>query len=374
MSSIWGNNIKLSIFGEAQGEVFGGTLHDFPAGIPVNLDRIKLGLKLRLGSINFKSINKADDRPVIVSGVKNGVTNGAPITVLFYNKNASSVDTGNVVLRPSHADYVADVRYRGYADQRDGGHFATKITQPIVFFGMLCADYLEHMGIKVVSHVKAIGNILDDSFGVHIEDELIDRLNSMSMPTISNEARKKMVSLMQSISAVGDSIGGAVETAVVGLPAGYGSPCFDGLESHLASLMFALPGVKSISFGLGNDFVKARGSEVADAFFRTKEGKIETDNNFNGGLNRGISNGMPIILTTVFKPIPSIQQPMKGLDLVTNEIVDLEVKREHKVCPAPEGNVLATSVAAIVTLDAVLEGNGYMNMPKVEKPKIKPEN
>ncbi|HQC55218.1 MAG TPA: chorismate synthase [Clostridia bacterium] len=372
MSSVWGNNIKLSIFGEAQGEVFGGTLHDFPAGIPVNLDRIKLGLKLRLGNINFTSMRKQDDRPVIVSGVHKGVTNGAPITVLFYNKNASDTESGNVILKPSHADYVADVRYRGYADQRDGGHFASKITLPIVFFGMLCADYLQHMGIKVVSHVKAIGNIQDESFGVHIDDELIERLNSMSMPTISNDVRKRMVSLLQSISAIGDSIGGAVETAIVGLPAGFGSPCFDGLESKLASLIFALPGVKSISFGLGNDFVKARGSEVADSFYVTENGKIETDNNFNGGLNRGISNGMPIIMNTVFKPIPSIQQPMKGLDLVTNEIVDLKVNREHTVCHAPEGNVLATSVAAIVTLDSILEGEGYMNMPKVEKKKIKP--
>lgn len=375
MSSIWGNNIKLSIFGEAQGELIGGTLHDFPAGIPVNLDRIKQGLKLRQGSVNFTSINRSEDRPVIVSGVTKGLTNGAPITVLFYNKIETPEDPDKVILRPSHADYVASVRYRGFADMREGGHFSGKLTLPIVFFGMLCADYLEHMGIKVVSHVKSIGNIADEPFGIDIANDLIDRLNSMSMPTISNEARKKMVSLLQGISAVGDSIGGAIETAIVNLPAGYGSPCFDSLECHLGALMFSIPGVKSVGFGLGNDFSKARGSEVADSFFRTDEGKIETDNNFNGGLNRGVSNGMPIVMTTVFKPIPSIQQPMKGLDLNTSEVVDLEVRRNHVVCYAPRSNVVATSVAAIATLDSILEGNGYMNMPqvKIKKPSPKDE-
>lgn len=366
MSSIWGNNIKLSIFGEAQGEVIGGTLHDFPAGIPVNLDRIKMGLKLRQGTVNFTTINRSEDRPVIVSGVTKGLTNGAPITVLFYNKIDVPVDHENVILRPSHADYVANVRYRGFADMREGGHFSGKLTLPIVFFGMLCADYLSHMGISVVSHIKSIGNISDDSFAVDIPNELIERLNSMTMPTISNDVRKKLVSLLESISAVGDSIGGAVETAIVGLPAGYGSPCFDSLECHLGSLMFSIPGVKSVGFGLGSDFGKARGSEVADSFFRNEEGKIETDNNFNGGLNRGVSNGMPIVITTVFKPTPSIQQPMKGLDLNTNEVVDLQIRRNHVVCFAPRGNIVATSVASIVTLDSILEGKGYMNMPKVE--------
>lgn len=366
MSSIWGNNIKLSIFGEAQGEVIGGTLHDFPAGIPVNLDRIKMGLKLRQGTVNFTTVNRSEDRPVIVSGVTKGITNGAPITVLFYNKIEEPVEQQGIILRPSHADYVASVRYRGFADMRDGGHFSSKFTLPIVFFGMLCANYLSHMGIKVVSHIKSIGNITDESFGVNISEDLIERLNSMTMPTISNEARKKMVSLLESISALGDSIGGAIETAIVGLPAGYGSPCFDSLESHLASLMFSIPGAKSIGFGYGNDFARARGSEVADSFFKNEEGKIETDNNYNGGLNRGVSNGMPVVMTTVFKPIPSIKQPMKGLDLITNEVVDLQVRRNHVVCFAPRGNVVASSVASIVTLDAILEGNGYMNMPKVE--------
>ena len=364
MSSVWGSNLKLSLFGEAHGQMVGGTLHNFPAGVVVNLDRIKLGLKLRQGSNNFTAARKDEDRPTIISGVTNGITNGAPITVVFYNKDVDVVDYKKEVPRPSHADYVSNIRYNNHADTFGGGHGSGRSTLPIVFFGMLCADYLEKMGVKVVSHIKCIGEIYDDKFGTDFPDELIDRLNSAPLATISSEARKKMVSLLMSIGAVGNSIGGAVETAVVGLPAGYGSPMFDGLESKIASFLFAVPAVKSVSFGYGARFAHALGSDVADSFV-LNDGKIETDNNFNGGLNGGISNGMPIIVSCSFKPTPSIKQPFKTLNFETNKIVNLEVKGEHVTCLAPRGAIIATSAVAICVMDSVMEGKGYFELNSV---------
>ncbi len=364
MSSTWGSNLKLSIFGEAHGQMVGGTLHNFPAGVVVNLDRIKLGLKLRQGSNNFTAARKDEDRPTIISGVTNGITNGAPITVLFYNKDVDVVDYKKEVPRPSHADYVSNVRYHNHADTFGGGHGSGRSTLPIVFFGMLCADYLEKMKVQVVSHIKCIGEIYDDKFSNDFSDDLIERLNSSPLATICPDARKKMVSLLMGIGATGNSIGGAVETAVVGLEAGYGSPMFDGLESKIASFLFAIPAVKSVSFGYGARFAHALGSDVADSFV-LKDGKIETDNNFNGGLNGGISNGMPILISCSFKPTPSIKQPFKTLNFETNKVVNLEVKGEHVTCLAPRGAIIATSAVAICVLDSVLEGKGYFELNKV---------
>lgn len=361
MSSVWGKNLKLSIFGEAHGQMIGGTLHDFPAGVTVNLDRIKLGLKLRQGSNNFTAARKEEDRPMIISGVTGGVTNGSPITVLFANKDVDVIDYKKEIPRPSHADYVAGVRYKGYADMNGGGHFSGRVTLPLVFFGMLCADYLEQQGVRIASHIKCIGEIYDEKFGSDYSEELMTRLNSSPLATISTDARKKMVSLLMSIAATGDSIGGAVETAVVGLGAGYGSPILENLESRIASILFAVPAVKSVSFGYGAKFAHARGSEVADSFVSNVDGVVTTDNNFNGGLNGGVSNGMPILISTSFKPTPSIKQPQQTLNFETNKVVNLEVKGDHVACIAPRGNIVITSAVAVAIMDAYLEGNGYKN-------------
>ena len=220
------------------------------------------------------------------------------------------------------------------------------------------------MNVKVVSHIKCIGEIYDEKFGNEFPQELIDRLNSAPLATISTEARKQMVSLLMTIGATGNSVGGAVETAVVGLPAGYGSPMFDGLECKIGSFLFSIPAVKSVSFGYGARFAHALGSDVADSFV-LKDGKIETDNNFNGGLNGGISNGMPIIVSCSFKPTPSIKQPFKTLNFETNKVVNLEVKGEHVTCLAPRGAIIVSSAVAICVLDSVLEGKGYFELNSV---------
>lgn len=360
MSSVWGNSLKLSLFGEGRGAVVGGTLDGFPAGVKVDLDRIKRGLKLRQGTINFNSARREEERPNIVSGVTAGVTNGAPITVLFRNKDVNVPDHDKDVPRPSHADYVAEIRYGGYADTNGGGHLSGRLTLPIVFFGMMIADYLEERGIYIASHIKCIGEIYDEKFPEDPSVELIDRLNSAPLAVINPEARKKMVSLLTSLYATGDSIGGAIESVVAGLPAGYGSPRFNSLESSMASILFSIPAVKSVSFGFGAKFAHARGSEVADGF-EYEDGTVKTNHNFNGGLNGGISNGMPVKVTTVFKPTPSIAQPLKTLNIKTNDIVDLELKGRHVPSLAPRAAVVCTSAIAVAVMDAYLEGNGYRN-------------
>lgn len=358
MGSVWGNNLKLSLFGEGRGAVVGGTLHGFPAGVTVDLDRIKRGLKLRQGSVNFTTARKEEERPQILSGVTNGVTNGAPVTVVFKNKDVNVSDHDASVPRPSHADYVASVRYAGFADMNGAGHFSGRLTIPMVFFGMMIADYLEKRGIYIASHIKCIGEIYDKKFPEEPDTELLDRLNSAPLPVIDPAQRKQMVSLLTSLYATGDSIGGAIESVVTGLPAGYGSPVFDNLECSMASILFAIPAVKAVSFGHGAKFAHSRGSEVADGF-EYEDGTVKTNHNFNGGLNGGISNGMPIKVTTAFKPTPSIAQPIKTLNFKTNDIVNLELKGRHIPCLAPRAAIICTSAIAIAVMDAYLERNGY---------------
>jgi chorismate synthase len=359
MSSIWGSNLKISLFGESHGLIVGGTLHNFPAGIPLNLDRIKLALKLRQGGNNFTKVRKEEERPRILSGITNGVTNGAPVTVVFGNKDYNVAEFIDGIPRPSQADYSLDKRYQGHADHNGGGHRSGRITAPLVFLGTMCADYLSSKGIEIASHIKCIGDIYDERFGTEIPQVLIERLNSSPLATISPEARKKMVSLLQSVKATGDSLGGSVESAVVGIPAGIGTPIFDNMESKIASVLFSIPAVKGVGFGLGHMFAHARGSEVNDSFMLNKEGKIKTATNNNGGINGGITNGMPIIVTTDFKPTPSISQPQKTLDFTTNQIVDLSIRGDHVACLVPRANIVVSSALAIAILDAMLESKGY---------------
>lgn len=360
MSSVWGNTIKISLFGEAHGPVVGGTMHDFPAGIPLNLDRIKMALKLRQGNNNFTAVRKKEDRFEILSGITKNVTNGAPITVIFTNPDRDKVDYNKDLPRPSQADYAAQMRYRDSADMNGGGHLSSRPTLPLVFFGMMCADYLKSTGIDVVSHIKCIGNVYDEPFGAELSSDLISRLNSAVLPAISSEARKKMVSLLMSVKAMGDSLGGSIETAVVGLPAGIGSPIMDTLEGKIASLLFAVPGVKSVGFGLGHMFGHSRGSEVADAFERAVDGKLRTSTNYNGGINGGISNGMPVLVTCGIKPNPSFQKVQRTLNLETNQIVDLRLNGDYPVSVVPRSAIIATSAVAIAVMDAYFEGIGYV--------------
>ncbi|MFA5449479.1 MAG: chorismate synthase [Clostridia bacterium] len=360
MSSIWGKTLKISLFGEAHGPIVGGTLHNFPAGIPLNMDRIKLALKLRQGNANFTHARKEEDRPKILSGISRGITNGAPITVIFTNKDDGVIDFNAEIPRPSCADYVAEMRYGKNVDTNGGGHMGGRLTLPLVFFGTMALDFLSRKGIEAASHIKAIGDTLDEPFPTEIDKALIDRLNSSTLATISPEVRKKMVSLISSIKAVGDSIGGIIESAVIGLPPGIGSPVFENLESRISSILFAIPAVKGVSFGHGFDFAHSRGSSVNDTFIQ-KDGKVVTQTNFNGGLNRGITNGMPVLINTVLKPTPSISQPQRTWDFEANKIVDLTVKGNHMPCLAPRANIVVTSAVAIAVMDAYIEAFGYKN-------------
>ncbi|MDD3947427.1 MAG: chorismate synthase [Clostridia bacterium] len=362
MSSIWGSNLKISLFGESHGQVVGGTLHNFPAGVPLNLDRIKLALKLRQGGNNFTQARKEEERPKILSGITNGVTNGAPITVVFANKDYNVTEFIDGILRPSQADYAVDSRYNNAADHNGGGHRSGRVTAPLVFLGTMCADYLSTAGIEVVSHIKCIGDIYDERFDADIPELLIERLNSSPLATISPEARKRMVSLLMGIKATGDSIGGSVESAVVGMPAGFGSPIFDNMESKIASILFSIPAVKGVGFGLGHMFAHARGSTVNDCFVSGPDGEVKTSSNNNGGLNGGMSNGMPILVTTDFKPTPSISQPQKTLDFIKNRIVDISIKGAHVPCLVPRANIVVTSAIAVAVLDTYLEGVGYRHI------------
>lgn len=363
MSSIWGTNLKISLFGESHGQVVGGTLHNFPAGVTINLDRIKLALKLRQGGNNFTMVRKEEERPKIISGITGGITNGAPITVIFGNKDYNVKEFIDGIPRPSQADYAADIRYNKAADLNGGGHRAGRITAPLVFLGTLCADYLSSKGIEVVSHIKCIGDVYDQRFDAEIPALLIERLNSSPLATISPEARKSMVSLIMGVKATGDSVGGSVESAVVGMPAGFGSPIFDNMESRIASILFAIPAVKGVGFGLGHMFAHSLGSNVGDSFITDESGSVKTATNFNGGLNGGMSNGMPIIVTTDFKPTPSIGQPQKTMDFIKNQIVDLTNKGDHIACLVPRANIVVTSAIALAVMDIYLEGVGYNSHP-----------
>lgn len=357
MSSVLGNKIKLSVFGESHGEAIGCVIDGLPAGIKLDMDKILLDMKRRApGRDKAATPRKESDAPKILSGVLNGVTTGAPLAMIIENTNTRSTDYGNVMTtpRPSHSDYPAFVKFGGHNDVRGGGHFSGRLTAPIVFAGSVAKQILAEKGVNVVAHISQIGGVADAAFDkLNIDDEIINALHSDAFPTISTEKEIEMRAVIEDARLRADSVGGAIECAVTGMPIGVGGNMFDTVEGKIAYALFGVPAVKGIEFGKGFGFSNARASEVNDEY-KIEGGKVCLSSNNNGGVLGGMTTGAPIVFNVAIKPTPSISQPQSSVNLETMENETLVINGRHDPCIVPRAVPVVECAAAFAVLDLML--------------------
>ena len=351
MSSTYGENLKLSIFGQSHGPAIGMTLDGIPAGLPVDFDKLQAFLNLRApGQNDWSTPRKEEDKPEFLGGILDGYTCGAPIAAVIYNKNTRSGDYENLknCPRPGHADYTAQVKYGGFQDAAGGGHFSGRLTAPLCIAGGLCKQWLEEMGIRISAHIQSIGGITDESFDfvspaigmVNLDFPVLDDRKGQLMRQRISEARSK-----------GDSVGGSIQCAITGLPAGLGEPMFGGAENRIAQIIYGIPAVKGILFGAPCQ--NLHGSEYNDTYLM-KENAVYTQTNRCGGILGGITNGMPVIFEVSLKPTPSIAQPQNTLNISTGDTSRLEVKGRHDPCIVPRAVPVVEAAAAIAIYDLIL--------------------
>ncbi|WP_100065207.1 chorismate synthase [Miniphocaeibacter massiliensis] len=362
MSSNFGNKIKVSIFGESHGSAIGCVVDGFPAGEKVDTEKLEKFMDRRAPAKNkFGTKRNEKDKVEFMSGIVDGILTGSPLTGVIFNRDHRSKDYKNLELvpRPSHADFTAYVKYKGFADMRGGGHFSGRLTAPICMVGGIAKQILERKNIHIGSHLFSIGDLEDDSYNtVNLSKKELELASTSEFPVINNEVSKKMQKLLDDIRMEEDSIGGIIQTGVLGLPIGLGNPMFDGIENKLAKVLFGIPGVKGVEFGSGFEGTKLKGSEHNDGFDLI-EGKIVTKTNNNGGIIGGISNGMPVLFKVAMKPTPSISKEQNSINLNTNEREKLVIKGRHDPCIAIRAVPVIEAIAATVVLDLMME-EGYI--------------
>jgi len=334
--SMFGSMIKVSFFGESHGEAIGISITGLPGGIKLDLDLIRKRLNQRRSKTDLTTPRQEGDEFKIISGYFKGFTTGTPLTFLIDNMDKLSVDyeKNKDLLRPSHADYSGHMRYNGFNDYRGGGHFSGRLTALMVIIGAISEQILQKKHIIVASHIKSVKDIEDDSFHpTMINYGLINRLTSCDIPVINESVKEQMLKLVKVTKEAKDSVGGVVETIVLNLPAGYGDPIFDNMESILSHLIFSIPAVKGLEFGLGFNITKDYGSTVNDEFI-VEKGHIRTKSNHSGGINGGISNGMPVILRTAIKPTSTIAKPQYTVHIGDLTEQQIEFTGRHDPCIA----------------------------------------
>lgn len=345
-----GHSITITLFGESHGEQIGVVIDGLAPGLDVDMAFIRKQLELRKPHGQISTQRVETDEPHIVSGVFEGKTTGTPLCILFENSNTKSKDYSKTksLMRPGHADFTAMEKYHGFADYRGGGHFSGRITTPLVAAGAILIQALQKKGILIGSHIRKCGPVEDKPF-TDYEME-IPKVNELLFPVLDEVAAEKMHDYMLSAAREGDSVGGILETVVVGMPTGVGEPWFDTMESMLAHALFAVPAVKGVEFGEGFRFAEMKGSQANDAF-EVKDGKVVTKTNHNGGINGGITNGMPIRFQTCIKPTPSIYKKQETVNLETMQNEILQIQGRHDPAIIHRARVVVDSMTAIVLAD-----------------------
>ena len=357
MKNTFGNSVSVTIFGESHGSEIGVVLDGLAPGIQVKEDEIAEKLRLRRpsGSISTKRVEPDHFR--IVSGVFNGATTGTPVCILIPNENTKSKDYSGTrsLARPGHADYTAYCKYHGFEDYRGGGHFSGRITAALVAAGAIALSALEGRGILIGTHIARCAGIPDRGFMDLQED--IRNLSGTGFAVLDNEAAGKMREAMEQAAKEGDSVGGILETAVTGLPAGIGEPWFDSLESVLSHALFSIPAVKGVEFGDGFALSDLRGSDANDCF-AVQDGRITTRTNHNGGINGGISNGMPLLFRCAVKPTPSIYKEQDTADFFTQTEKKIVISGRHDPAIVHRARIVADCVTALVLCDVLAQRYG----------------
>lgn len=366
MKNTFGSSVCLTIFGESHGPAIGAVLDGLCAGLPVDEAFIARQMDKRRARGDGLSTGRTEaDRVHLLSGVLNGRTTGTAIALLIENKAQRSGDYAKTqdLLRPGHADFTAYAKYGGWQDSRGGGHFSGRITAPLVAAGAICQQVLAARGITIATHIQAAAGVEDLPFAADEPALLARQAAAVSAAApeqlaLINPAREEsMRSAIRAAGAEGDSVGGILETAVLGLPAGVGEPFFDSVESVLSHLLFSIPAVKGVEFGLGFGFAGLRGSQANDPF-RMDEGRVVTATNHNGGVNGGIANGMPLVFRTAVKPTPSIYKPQQTVDYVAKRDAQLQIQGRHDPCIVHRAAVVQTCAAALGLLDLLTTCEG----------------
>lgn len=363
MSSTLGTAYRISVFGESHGSAIGAVIDAPPPGAQIDLDAVRVQMQRRAPNGNKHGSTKRTeaDEPRILSGVLPGdgsllTLTGAPLCVMIENTNTRSADYANIsrVARPSHADYTGYMHYNGCNDIRGGGHFSGRLTAPLVFAGAVAQQILAAHGIRICAHIASIGSVTDTPFDpCDIPLELAKTLNTAAFPVIDNAQGKLMQNEIERARMDADSIGGVVECAVTGLPAGLGAPIFDALESKIAHAVMGVPAVKGIAFGAGFSITAMRGSQANDAM-RIENGRVVTTTNRNGGILGGITNGMPVLFHAAVKPTASIGLTQQSVDLQAMENTDLLIKGRHDACIVPRAVPVIEAAAAVSILDEMM--------------------
>jgi len=361
MSSNFGNCIKVTVFGQSHSGAIGVVIDGIPAGIKLDIEKIESFMARRAPSgKGVSTARKEADKPEIVSGLVDNVTCGAPICAVIANSDTRSKDYSKLrdMPRPMHADFPAAVKYHGCNDIRGGGQFSGRLTAPLCFAGAVAIQLLERCGIEVGAHIAAVNGIEDERFDpVKISKEQLDAVKSKGFTVIDDSCGEKMCDRILEVKAQGDSVGGVIECAVIGVPAGIGEPLYDGLENKIAAYVFGIPAVKGIEFGAGFDAAEMLGSEHNDAYIM-QDSEVVTETNRHGGILGGISTGMPILFKAAFKPTPSIAKQQRTVSLQKGENAELVIEGRHDPCVVPRAVPCVEAAAALAVLDLLIEEKG----------------
>lgn len=357
MSSVIGDKIKLSIFGESHGEAVGCVIDGLPAGIKIDMNAVYKDMQRRApGKDKTATPRLEKDIPHILSGMLDNVTTGAPLAMVIENTNTKSGDYSNLmtVPRPGHSDYPAYVKYGGNNDIRGGGHFSGRLTAPLVFAGSVAKQILSQKGVTIGAHIKQIGSVCDAVSDLNKTDKsLLDTLSSSTFSLIDETKEQAMRDEIEKARLSLDSVGGIIECFAVGLPVGLGGNMFDTVEGKLASILFGVPAVKGVEFGIGFGFADKRASEVNDQY-EIKNGRVATLSNNNGGALGGMTDGAPLSVSVAIKPTPSIAKKQKSVNLQTMENAELEIHGRHDPCIVVRAVPVIECAVALGLLDLMM--------------------
>ena len=356
MSCSFGEKFKITVFGQSHSEAIGIVIDGIPAGIKLDTEKIGKFMSRRAPGKNaYSTKRKEADIPSIISGVVDGITCGAPLCAVIKNNDQHSKDYSKIknLPRPSHSDFAAYIKHSGFNDIRGGGNFSGRMTAPLCFAGAVAMQILEEKGIRIGAHIEKIAGVSDSRFDpVNVNGSILASVSEKEFPLINDNVKEEILSKIEEARLEGDSVGGIIECAVTGMPAGIGEPMFDGLENVISQAVFSVPAIKGIEFGNGFDCVDLRGSENNDEFI-IKNGAVATKTNNHGGILGGISSSMPVIFRVAVKPTPSVAKPQMTVNLESVTEEELVIEGRHDPCIVPRAVPCIEAVTALALINLI---------------------